>query len=67
MDVAKSDFFMEGFEEEYWKDSFYESLHLKGLILDFSELFEGSVFFTIPQMRTDVKKQKKPDFWEFKF
>ena len=43
MDVAKSEFSMEGFEKEYWKDSFYERLHLKELIRDFGEIFEDSV------------------------
>ena len=68
MNIAILEFSMEEFEEEYWEDSFYERLHLKRLILDFSEIFEGFVFYnSTNEDRWDGKKQKKLDFWEFKF
>ena len=45
MDVAILEFSMKGFEETYWENSSYKKLDFKGLTLDFSEIFEGSVFY----------------------
>ena len=43
MDVAKSEFSMERFEEEYGRGRYYEKLAFKGLILD-SRNFSETLF-----------------------
>ena len=49
MDVAKSEFPMKGFEEEYGRGRYFEKLDFKRLSLDLRKLF-GDTVFAIPQM-----------------